>query len=101
MPSARHRGRVFVGAGYCGHGMPSCSGVGKSLAEQMAAAEGHDVSRSTAADTPAIRSYLESLSPIRFIDELSGDMQPAAAAAAVSAGAVRVGGDGGAAAKSD
>lgn len=34
MPGS-YGGRVFVGAGYCGHGMPVCGGVGKALAQQM------------------------------------------------------------------
>lgn len=66
MPSAAYHGRVFVGAGYCGHGMPTCSGVGKALAQQMASAEGHDVSDAASSDTASITEYVKSLSPGRF-----------------------------------
>ena len=66
MPSAAYHGRVFVGAGYCGHGMPTCSGVGKALAQQMASAEGHDVSDAASTDTASISEYVKSLSPGRF-----------------------------------
>ena len=70
MPGAEHGGRVYVGAGYCGHGMPTCSGVGKALAQQMAAAEGHDVSSTAAADTDTIAAYVRSLDPSRFEEQL-------------------------------
>ena len=30
------RERVWVGAGFCGHGMPQCSGVGKALSHMIA-----------------------------------------------------------------
>ena len=66
MPNPAYNGRVFVGAGYCGHGMPTCSGVGKALALQMASAEGHDVSNIASSDTASICDYVKSLSPGRF-----------------------------------
>ena len=66
MPKSAYNGRVFVGAGYCGHGMPTCSGVGKALAQQMASAEGYDVSNVAASDTASITEYIKSLSPGRF-----------------------------------
>lgn len=66
MPNVVYAGRVFVGAGYCGHGMPTCSGVGKALAQQMVSAEGHDVSDVVASDTASIIEYVKSLSPARF-----------------------------------
>jgi hypothetical protein len=74
MPNAAYDGRVFVGAGYCGHGMPTCSGVGKALAQQMAAAEGHDVSAVAASDTATISEYVQSLDPGRFaqLSEVAG-----------------------------
>ena len=84
MPGEAHGGRVYVGAGYCGHGMPTCSGVGKALAQQMAGAEGHDVSSIAACDTATIEEYVRSLDPGRF-SQLSG----AAAAAAVATAAVQ------------
>jgi glycine/D-amino acid oxidase-like deaminating enzyme len=81
MPGAARGGRVYVGAGYCGHGMPACSGVGKALALQMAAAEGHDVRAAAEADTPGVRAYVRSLDPTRFTQLGGGAARPGPAEA--------------------
>ena len=73
MPSDAYNGRVFVGVGYCGHGMPTCSGVGKALAQQMASAEGYDVSDIADSNTASISEYIKSLNPGRFA-QLSGTL---------------------------
>ena len=36
-PLPQRGGRVFVGAGFCGHGMPTCFGVGRGLAMMLEA----------------------------------------------------------------
>ena len=37
------RPNVFVGVGFCGHGMPQCTGVGKALAQMVAGADDTEV----------------------------------------------------------
>ena len=39
----RVRPNVFAGVGFCGHGMPQCTGVGKALAQMVAGAEDSEV----------------------------------------------------------